>query len=84
MTKETETKKGVSRREMMAASATGALVAGSGVASGLFTGDLVGKAHAAQGSEYNLAPGELDEYYGFWSSGQTVRCAFLVCHRCVN
>ena len=70
MPKTNETQSGVSRRELMAASATGALVAGSGVASGVFSGGLVGKAHAATGGP-NLAPGELDEYYGFWSSGQT-------------
>jgi len=69
MTKSNETQSGVSRRELMAASATGALVAGSGMATGVFSGGLVGKAHAATGGP-NLAPGELDEYYGFWSSGQ--------------
>jgi nitrous-oxide reductase len=70
MTDKSQTQKGVSRRQLMGASATGALLAGSGAATGMFSGGLVGKAHAAEGS-YNLAPGELDEYYGFWSSGQT-------------
>ena len=70
MTDKTENNKGVSRRKLMAASATGALMAGTGVGSGLFSGALVGKAKAAESGAYNLAPGELDEYYGFWSSGQ--------------
>jgi nitrous-oxide reductase len=63
-------KKGFSRRSVLTASATGALVAGSGIATGLIPNGAP-KAFAAGGSKANLAPGELDPYYGFWSSGQT-------------
>ena len=57
---------GLTRREMLGASATGALLTAAG------GGAIV----AATGSPVraatpHLAPGELDEYYGFWSSGQT-------------
>ncbi len=55
----------LSRRGMLGATATGALAATTGGA-GLFASAR--QAHAA--GKYNLAPGELDEYYGFWSSGQ--------------
>ncbi|MEM7464521.1 MAG: TAT-dependent nitrous-oxide reductase, partial [Pseudomonadota bacterium] len=70
MTKSEKETKGFTRRGVMAAGAAGALVAGTGVGAGLLSGG-VGKARAADGSEVNLAPGELDPYYGFWSSGQT-------------
>ncbi len=70
MSKEEKTRKGFTRRGVMAAGAAGAFVAGTGVGAGLLSGG-VGKARAADGSEINLAPGELDPYYGFWSSGQT-------------
>ncbi|PWE34346.1 TAT-dependent nitrous-oxide reductase [Maritimibacter sp. 55A14] len=57
----------MSRRSMLGATATGALVASTGTA-GLFSGAR--PARAAEGS-FSPVPGELDEYYGFWSSGQS-------------
>jgi len=57
----------MTRRGMLGATASGAVMAGTGI-----TGTLAGtKAAEAAGSSVNLAPGELDDYYGFWSSGQT-------------
>ena len=56
----------VSRRGVLGATATGAVLAGTGV------GSLVGGASpAVAAGKASMAPGELDEYYGFWSSGQT-------------
>ncbi|WP_412551746.1 TAT-dependent nitrous-oxide reductase [Shimia sp. MIT910701] len=56
----------VSRRGVLGATATGAVLAGTGV------GSLVGgSSPAAAAGKASMAPGELDEYYGFWSSGQT-------------
>ena len=57
----------VTRRGVLGATATGAIAATTGVAGGL----LGGAKPAQAAGKYNLAPGELDEYYGFWSSGQT-------------
>jgi len=57
----------MTRRGMLGATATGAVLAGTGVASTLMSA----KPAEAAGSAFNLAPGELDDYYGFWSSGQT-------------
>jgi nitrous-oxide reductase len=56
----------LSRRGMLGATATGALAATTGGA-GLFASAPMAKA----AGKVNLEPGELDEYYGFWSSGQT-------------
>ncbi|SEL04806.1 TAT-dependent nitrous-oxide reductase [Roseovarius nanhaiticus] len=74
-----DTKKhGISRRGLLGATGGAALLGGSGAArmallggaAGAATVASTGKASAAvQG--INLEPGELDEYYGFWSSGQT-------------
>ena len=76
MTDQPRKRAGISRRTLLeratstSALAAGALAAGGGTA-------LVGTnvitatpAKAAEGAHL-LAPGELDEYYGFWSSGQS-------------
>jgi nitrous-oxide reductase len=59
----------LTRRGMLGATATGAALASTGIGATMLT---AGRA-TAQGTEprFELAPGELDEYYGFWSSGQT-------------
>ncbi len=57
----------LNRRQLMGATAGGAAFAAAGGAGLLGS---AGKANAAEGA-FNLAPGELDEYYGFWSSGQS-------------
>ena len=56
----------MSRRAMLGASASGAVLAATG--GSVY---LAGGATPAHAAGVNLAPGELDEYYGFWSSGQT-------------
>lgn len=56
----------INRRHLLGASAGGALLAAAG-GTGLVANS--GPARAAEGKQA-LAPGELDEYYGFWSSGQ--------------
>ncbi|WP_111734542.1 TAT-dependent nitrous-oxide reductase [Roseovarius amoyensis] len=73
-------KTGLSRRAMLGATAGGAALLGGasgarlalmgGAAGVAATAASTTAAHAA-GDGINLAPGELDEYYGFWSSGQT-------------
>jgi nitrous-oxide reductase len=76
MTEKTRKRAGISRRTLLErATSTSALAAGA-MAAGGGTAALVGAnvmtaspARAAEG-KHLLAPGELDEYYGFWSSGQ--------------
>ncbi|MHA1548757.1 MAG: TAT-dependent nitrous-oxide reductase [Alphaproteobacteria bacterium] len=64
----------VTRRGMLGGSATAALVVGAtavgGTAAVLGSSALAPASAAGAGQKYALAPGELDEYYGFWSSGQ--------------
>jgi len=62
----------ISRRGMLGATATGAVAATAGGA-GLFA-----SAPRAQASaKVSLAPGELDEYYGFWSGGQSAEVRII-------
>jgi len=69
---------GLNRRQMLGATVGGAaLTAGGGTAAllgggaALTAGTAATSASAATGGKVELAPGELDPYYGFWSSGQT-------------
>ncbi len=60
--------KGVSRRDLLGGTAKTAAVAGMSAVA--LSG--ANPAFAADGHQkFELAPGELDEYYGFWSSGQS-------------
>jgi nitrous-oxide reductase len=77
--KEDETR--FTRRQMLSGPARLALLASAGVGMGAAgTGAMVGggallgaaaPARAATGMRAEKHPGELDEYYGFWSSGQS-------------
>jgi len=69
---------GISRRGLLGATAGGAALMGAagggrlallGGAGAAATAATAGSAKAAANA--SLAPGELDEYYGFWSSGQS-------------
>ena len=71
--------KGLSRRGLLGATVGGAALAGAfggsrlallGGGAGL-SALAAGAAQAAGQAEFNVPPGQLDEYYGFWSSGQT-------------
>jgi nitrous-oxide reductase len=65
----------VTRRGVLGGTATTALVAGAaaiggGTAAVVGTGAITPALAQGGGQNYALDPGELDEYYGFWSSGQ--------------
>ena len=65
----------LSRRSLLGGSVKTALLAGVAAAGGgTATGLIAGTSAEAAGAEhpkYEIKPGELDEYYGIWSSGQT-------------
>ena len=67
----------LTRRGLLGATAGGAALAGGLGTRAILAGGALGAAsvaattpaHASEAA--NVAPGQLDEYYGFWSSGQT-------------
>ncbi|NBZ89134.1 TAT-dependent nitrous-oxide reductase [Stagnihabitans tardus] len=71
--------KGLSRRGLLGATATGAALFGAmagriglgGGAAGLAGAAALTATSASAEEAATIAPGMLDEYYGFWSSGQT-------------
>ncbi len=60
----------ISRRSLLAGSASLAGLAGAGGVSSLVGGTLGAREALAADDRAQVAPGDLDEYYGFWSSGQ--------------
>ena len=73
----TEQKSQISRRGLLGATAGGVAIGGiglGGTAALLAGGGAIAPAAAqaaSEGASWHLKPGDLDEYYGFWSSGQT-------------
>ena len=74
---ENEKKEGLDRRSLMSGTAKVAALAGAGGAAlgagglALAPALLPKEAAAQEGQTSHLEPGQLDDYYGFWSSGQT-------------
>lgn len=71
-----ETRKGLSRRQLLGSTAFAAAAGASGAGGALaLAGGAVAPAAAqtapAAGGSYEVKPGELDEYYVFFSSGQS-------------
>ena len=62
--------KGISRREMLMGSAGLAGLAGVAAVGGLTLGSSGSAQAATKANSAHVGPGDLDEYYGFWSSGQ--------------
>ena len=62
----------ISRRQLLGGSAKLAAIAGAATVSGVAGMGLMtpAAAEAAIKAKYHVGPGDLDEYYGFWSSGQ--------------
>ena len=62
---------GTTRRELLSGSARLATLAGAGSVAGIGGAAMLAReSQAATQGKGEVAPGELDEYYGFWSSGQ--------------
>ena len=71
MSKDDDKKAGITRRELLGGSAKLVALAGAGGVAGLAGGSMLYSSEAqAAGGKADVAPGDLDDYYGFWSSGQ--------------
>jgi len=71
MSKDDDKKVGITRRELLGGSAKLVALAGAGGLAGLAGSSMLYSDTAqAAGGKADVAPGDLDDYYGFWSSGQ--------------
>ena len=71
MSKDDDKKTGITRRELLGGSAKLVALAGAGGVAGLAGSSMLYSDTAqAAGGKADVAPGDLDDYYGFWSSGQ--------------
>jgi len=62
----------IQRRELLGGSAKLVALAGAGSIAGVAGGTMMApNAAAADSAKGSVAPGDLDDYYGFWSSGQS-------------
>jgi nitrous-oxide reductase len=68
---ETRRKWKVTRRGMLGGTATTALLGAGAMALNRSGAPIISRAAAQEGQSHTLSPGQLDEYYGFWSSGQS-------------
>ncbi len=72
MSKDDDKTAGITRRELLGGSAKLVALAGAGGVAGLTGGSMLySDAAQAAGGKADVAPGDLDDYYGFWSSGQS-------------
>jgi nitrous-oxide reductase len=67
MSDKTDNSSGISRRQFLGAAG----VTGAGLMTGLSPYPVWAKAGTSEGLKVHVEPGELDEYYGFWSGGQS-------------
>ena len=79
-----ETTKGLSRRQLLGSTAAVAAAGAAGMGGALtFTGGAVtpaaAQSAASAAGSYEVKPGELDEYYVFFSSGQTGEVRVVGC-----
>ena len=70
---QTTTNAGISRRSLLGTTTKAAGLTGLAVASGagVTAGSMLMPSRALAASKSEVAPGDLDEYYGFWSGGQS-------------
>jgi len=73
MEKDDDKKAGITRRELLGGSAGLAALVGTGGMAGIAGGSMLlsGQAEADEHAKAAVAPGDLDDYYGFWSGGQS-------------
>lgn len=73
MANDDDKKAGITRRELLGGTAGLAALVGSGGVAGIAGGSMLlsRQAQAGEHSQASVAPGDLDDYYGFWSGGQS-------------
>ena len=73
MEKDDDKKAGITRRELLGGSAGLAALVGTGGMAGIAGGSMLlsRQAQAEEHAKAAVAPGDLDDYYGFWSGGQS-------------